>query len=286
MRKVMHVLVIPVAIFTMFFPGCNTADNSPTVKRENAELIKEVEALKAEIHRLKNEPEILFSTAYDEKANNQYDSALEILQRLQQKYPDFQPDKVSSALKEFAQAKVEYEKKQAEEKRIQEQERLKQNALAQATAQLTKSRDEMEEVDWYHSRLSPKTNNSKNIQAYIGKKQDAVWLRFKMTYNASDWLFVQSVSFKVDGEDFELKYSFLDDWERDNSYGGIWEWKDVMVDKYIWNLITTISKSKKAMMRYKGPQYYSDRGISLEEKVALIEVISGYEAMGGKPPQR
>ena len=62
MRKVMHVLVIPVAIFTMFFPGCNTADNSPTVKRENAELIKEVEALKAEIHRLKNEPEILFST--------------------------------------------------------------------------------------------------------------------------------------------------------------------------------------------------------------------------------
>jgi flagellar biosynthesis GTPase FlhF len=181
------------------------------------------------------------------------------------------------------------EQKETLEKERQRIAREREKAIEESTRNLVKSRDEMEEIDWYEDQSTHEkiyTPRSKHIYAYIGKKNDKVWLRFKMVYAAEEWLFVKSVSFKVDGENFKLTYGFLDDWERNNSSYSIWEWKDVLVDENIWNLINKIAKSEKAMMRYEGQQYYSDRDISTTEKVALRNILSAYQSMGGKPPTK
>jgi cell division protein FtsB len=250
-------------------------------------LTEEGKTLKAEIDRLKNEPQILFSKANDEKKANKHDSALAILKDIQQRYPDFQPDKVSAAIEDFTLAKANFLKEQEEKKRIQELDnervaREREKAIEETMNNLVNKRDEMEDIDWYHDK-SPLVG-PRYIDAYIGKKNGNVWLRFKMVFVGDDWLFVKSVLFKVDGEDFKLTYGFFDDWERDNNSSCTREWKDVLVDKYIWNLINKIAKSEKTMMRYEGQQKRFDRDISTTEKLVLKNIILGYEAMGGKPP--
>jgi hypothetical protein len=275
---------------------------------ENAELKKELTELQAKVHELKNEPEVLYSRAIELKNSNRFQEGIVTLQELKEKYPDYQPDGVSASIalfvqaeKQFKEAEAERTRLVAEKKEIQrlEQERLSlekkreaeqkeresQRAIAAATQNLTKSTDEMREIDWLNDKSTPETNNTRNVHAYIGKKGDHVWLRFKMTYNADDWLFVESVAFKVDGEDFSLNYGLFDDWDRDNAGGGIWEWKDVNMDRRTWDLIRKIADSSKTMMRYDGRQYYSDREVTSQEKQALKNIILAYEAMGGEPPK-
>jgi hypothetical protein len=267
--------------------------NEGIVER-NVQLTKEVQTLRAEIDRLKNEPQILFSKAHDEKKENKYDSALTILKELQHKYPDFQPDRVSATIADFTLIKDKFQKEQEEKKRIQESEkervvREREKALGTAMGNLVKSRDEMKGVDWYYDKTNLEYEKDawpKYICAYIGKKNDQVWLRFKMFYGSVDWLFVKSALFKVDGENFEFTYNLFNDWERDNDGSNIKEWKDVVVDNYIWNFINKIAKSEKAMMRYEGQHKVWDRPITTEEKVALRNILLAYQAMGGKPPTK
>ncbi len=307
MKRPMCILIVLVSTLTASIVGCDSpkakevlalrlqsdelSKEVSTLKKERAELSENIQVLKAEIDVLKNEPHNLFARAYDEKNEGRYDSAVELLRTLRQQFPAFQPDEVASALEEYAQAKVEYERKQAEIERKREEEtrareaaKSKEQKVAEATRLLRKSRDEMNEIDWYNSMRSPQTDNTKNVRAYLGRRRDAMWLRFRMTYTATDWLFVQSVQFKVDGEDFRLDYGPFDDWNRDNSSGSVWEWKDVQVDDRIWRLIDKISRSRETRMRYEGHQYHSDREVSYEEKQALLEVISAYKSMGGEPP--
>jgi predicted nuclease with TOPRIM domain len=276
----------------------NLSKEISDLKKENSDLNNKVQTLEKEIDILKNEPQNLFASAYDEKNKNRYDSALKILQSLRQQYPDFQPDKVISTLNEYTKAKAEYDKKQAEVKRIQDEEKRIQDAkiskeqkIAQATKSLNKTTDKMESIDWYdYFNLNGEEEIFQDtkglIKAYIGVWNDKILFRFKMKYFGRDWLFIRSVLFKVDDETFELTYDFLDDWERNNSSGYVWEWKDVLVNQYIWKLINKIANSNKATMRFRGTQYNRDRDISYKEKAALKEIIRAYEAMGGKPPEK
>jgi|GEM_PF-7015099 len=252
-------------------------------------LTEEGNTLKAEIDRLKNEPQILFLKANEDKKANKHDSALAILKNIRQRYPDFQPDKVSAAIEDFTLAKANFLKEQEEKKRIQELDneriaREREKAIEETMKNLVKSRDEMKEIDFYNDKSFDDTRHGRDyINAYIAKKDYSVWLRFKM-YHAGDLLLIKSVLFKVDGEDFKLPYDLFDDWKRDTNGSIYWEWKDVLVDKYIWNLINKIAKSEKTMMRYEGQQYHFDRDVSPVEKEALKNILLTYQAMGGKPP--
>ena len=162
--------------------------------------------------------------------------------------------------------------------------REKEDAWTKLMQRLRMSRDEIEGIDWYHYLRTPMTGEEKNIHAYIGKKNDLVWLRFRMVYRGSDWLFVESVAFKVDEETYELHYGQFDDWNRDHGGGIVWEWKDILVNSEIWTLINKIANSQRTVMRYRGNQYYSDRVVDEAEKFALKTVLSAYETMGGTQP--
>ncbi|MGD0077022.1 MAG: hypothetical protein ABSB91_00185 [Sedimentisphaerales bacterium] len=183
----------------------------------------------------------------------------------------------------------EQRKEQEENKRVQELDkervaRERGKVIREANKNLVKTRDEMEEVDFYHAQSLDDIRHGRDyIEAYIAKKDYSVWLCFKM-YHAGDLLLIKSVLFKVDGEDFKLTYGFFDDWKRDTNGHIYWEWKDVLVDKYIWNLINKIAKSEKTMMRYEGQQYHFDRDVSPIEKEALKNILLAYRAKGGEPP--
>lgn len=183
--------------------------------------------------------------------------------------------------------------KQAEIARIAQQseaiakaQKDKERKIKESTASLVISKDEVESISWYTHKNSPKSDASKALFIYFGRKNNNVSLRLKITFTADDWLFIKGYIFNIDGVNYPLPISFFRDRKSDNSGGKIWEWVDLSVDAQAYAVLTKIAESKRTILRYEGKQYYSDRDVSNSEKQAISEVLIAYHALGGLPPSR
>ena len=69
-------------------------------------------------------------------------------------------------------------------------------------AKMVKKVDKIDDVTWYRDKTSPTTNRRNNVNLYIGQKGATVFLRLKFQYASDDWLFIEGVKVKADGEKF------------------------------------------------------------------------------------
>lgn len=301
-------IVVIIPIFAIIIAICavglliNHSQEAETAQKNN-----EINALKAENQRLKNEPDYLFSQAIDLKNESKIKKSRAAFEELQEKHPTYKPHEVAGYLTQLEDKEREQKEAEAERKRVEAAEKEKkrlqeeqlaaqrqrqleqirkehQKAMEAATKNLVKNTDEVKDIEWFHDRSSPRVNDVNNIQAYIGRQHGNVWLRFRMSYTGANWLFVESVTFKVDGRTHTIAEKRHRRWEGDHARGKIWEWKDMQADYMTWDLIRQIANSKKTIMRYQGRQYKYDREITDTEKQALNNILLAYEAMGGKPP--
>jgi hypothetical protein len=97
-------------------------------------------------------------------------------------------------------------------------------------------------------------------------------LRLVVQYENDDWLFIQSAEVNVDGKN----YSISGDWERDND-SRIWEWIDEKLDDR--EMIESIIKSRSAIIRFDGDQYYDTRVISSTQKRSMQDVLLAYDGI-------
>jgi hypothetical protein len=142
-----------------------------------------------------------------------------------------------------------------------------------ALAKLSKRFDSFQDVTWYSSPSSPRYRNANGFYLYFGVSGTSkLPLRLVMQYYSSDWLFIESAKVNVDGSVYSLSAT---DWERDND-SNIWEWSDEVLDDRA--LIEQIIKSKSAVIRFEGSQYYDTRTISSSQKAALKQVLEAYDA--------
>jgi len=300
------IVIIPLFGIILLIGGIallNSQDN----QAEKANLEKKIASLQAENNRLKDEPEFLFSQAVDQKNQNKIKKSRVAFLELQEKYPKYKANEVTGYLAQLDDKERELNEAEAQRKRIEaaekekkrlEEERLAtkrkrildqvrkehQRAMDAATKNLVKNTDEVKDIEWFYDRSSPRVSDVNNIQAYIGRQHGNVWLRLRMSYTGPNWLFVESVTFKVDGRTHTIAEKRHRRWEGDHARGKIWEWKDTQADYMTWDLIRQIANSKKTIMRYQGRQYKYDREITAAEKQALNNILLAYEAMGGKPP--
>lgn len=143
---------------------------------------------------------------------------------------------------------------------------------------LRKKEDKVEGITWFQHPNAPKYLNSRStVYLYIGRKGKTgrPWLRMKVQYTSSDWLFVENVKAWHDG----VKEPFISGaFERDNNTT-IWEWVDVTPKDYQIEILRTLANSKESILRFEGNQYRRDVKLSAGDKVAIREVLKAYEIM-------
>lgn len=142
---------------------------------------------------------------------------------------------------------------------------------------LVKKVDKVENVTWYSHRNNPKYTNSRStVHVYIGEQKTGyTWLRMRIQYAASDWLFVKRVHVWYDG----TKVLFATGrFERDNN-STIWEWQDVSPDPLQIQVLKKISAAKEVILRFEGSQYHRDVKISNADKKAIRDVLTAFEVM-------
>jgi len=150
-----------------------------------------------------------------------------------------------------------------------------------AVAKLRRKEDKVEGVTFFQHPNQPKYLNSRSTAyLYIGRRgeQGRPWLRMKVQYTASDWLFVERVFAWHDGIKEELT---SDTFNRDNN-STIWEWVDVTPDPYQIEVLESLANAKEAVLRFEGMQYRKDVTLSAADKQALRDVLLAYRVMSGE----
>lgn len=150
-----------------------------------------------------------------------------------------------------------------------------QQARQAAVGKLRRTEDKIEGITFYRHPNAPKYVNSRStVYLYIGRngEEGRPWLRMKVQYAASDWLFVKNVYAWHDGikEDF-ISGSF----NRDNNTT-IWEWVDVVPTPRHLAILANLANAKESVLRFEGMQYRKDVTLSAGDKQALREIILAY----------
>jgi hypothetical protein len=119
------------------------------------------------------------------------------------------------------------------------------------------------------------------VLPYMGVQGKNVWLRLVCDYTADDWLFFEKITFAVDDQRFYRFYKYSDV-VRDNAYGDIWEYVDIVVEEAEIELLKAIANSERTIIRFEGDNYYDDVEIKDSDKKAITEVLLIYEYLKNK----
>lgn len=137
-----------------------------------------------------------------------------------------------------------------------------------------KDDDEFQEVSFYYDPTTVKYTNYNSIHCYISKAGADVNLRFRLQYNADDWLFIERVIFNIDGENFPYTPQKMD---RDNGDGAIWEWFDETVGEEELIILKKLSTAKSAKVKLIGSQYHDIKTITKSQKAAIKNILMLYK---------
>lgn len=259
------------------------------VKTENESLRSQVSSLEAKLDELENGAERLLAKAklfFDE---HDYDQFTSIYNKLIEKHPESKEVKTAKNYlskieaikkKEKAEALRKEKARKAEEARKKKAEEAR---LKKSLKSMKIRKDKVEGITWYtpyksltwHKYIKSYGGTEAPLSLYIGKRSTP-WLRMKLYYESSDWLFVKKAIAFVDGAKLDLTYETF---ERDNSGGDIWEWSDVSPTDWDLTVIERIINSKEAIIRFYGNQYYNDRVIKKRHKQALQEALDAFKLL-------
>jgi hypothetical protein len=268
-------------LFIISLSACSNSNQElERLKAENERLKTELAAKKLEIEDLKFGSEKLYAEAEKYFNEGNLQKSKDTLNLLFEKHPTSKEAeqgksllaKVEDALKKEQEAEELAEKKKAEEEK---------QRVANATKNMRKTYDEVTEITWYYDKTSPQYTNRNGFFLYIGQdKTNNCWLRLRIQYAGNDWVFIEKYIIKCDDLTFTIDTEY-GEVKRDNSGGMVWEWLDKSPSKSELDMINSIIKSKKTILRCEGDQYHHDREITEKEKQAFQNILDTYAALGG-----
>jgi hypothetical protein len=136
--------------------------------------------------------------------------------------------------------------------------------------------DEFKKVQFLHHKTTNKKSINTQIYLYLGRDGTLICPRLYVQYGADDWLFIKKFIFKADDQTKEV-FPEYSDIKSDYSGDQIWEWYDTLPGTDMLWFLGLMAKAEKAMIRFKGTQYYDDYTLSKKEQKALQEMLEAYE---------
>ena len=151
---------------------------------------------------------------------------------------------------------------------------------AAALTQMTFKDDAVVGNRFMTAKSSPQNANQDEFAIYLSGTQTSFGgIRFIARYAGNDWVFFDRIVVNVDGKVFNLDFDYFDV-NRDNGYGGVWEWVDIIPSSANVSMLKLIADSKSTIVRFQGDDYKNDRELTTKEKKAISDVftvLDGYE---------
>lgn len=132
---------------------------------------------------------------------------------------------------------------------------------------------------WVTPKGAPNYVNRNGVYCYFQEDSlSASNLRFRLQYNADEWLFIQKVIFLADGKAYEY---YPENYQNDVGNGDIVEWFDDSANTQSLSIMEAIANAKTAKMKLVGKQYHNIKVIPQTERLRIKRTLDYYRAKGG-----
>lgn len=270
--KILNYLFICISLI-MLILFLNSEVKREKVSEENENLKYYIEQLKKDLEKYENDPGKLLQEikdAFDEENNDKLENSWNNIIK-------FHPQSIErvEAEKIYKLNKQRIEERLSQEKQLKEKEEKERLA---SLNRLKKKFDDVSGVTWYQNPYFIHYNNINSTSIYIGKDDDSVWLRLKMSYEGDNWIFFEKAYLSYDGNTIDIPFNYYNDRKSENDGGSVWEWIDVSVDSATLSFLRKMVNSKSAKMRLSG-KYTETKTLTPKEINAIKDVISGYDIL-------
>ncbi len=152
--------------------------------------------------------------------------------------------------------------------------------------------DDFAEVSRYYARTIPGDsqywyyNERSFILPYIQENGNEYTLRVIANYYGDDWIFIDSVFLKIDGQFYNPYIDLIEpDFDREVDYGNVSEYETMeianlnnfaVLNNY-YEILKRIPDSQRAVVRFAGNGGTEDLEISSKDKQAIREVLEAWE---------
>jgi tetratricopeptide (TPR) repeat protein len=169
-----------------------------------------------------------------------------------------------------------------EEKKAEKKNKYSEKEIAEILGKMRVETDDIADSAKYEDKSSTVYRNVESFHLMVKKFKDAQkpYLYLKIQRSGEEYLGIQSYTIKTDDNKFEIKLGW-NDLVTDLAIGNVSESYTCPITGAYAEMIKSISKSKKTVVRYHGRQFYDDRTISAKELKAFNNMIKTFEALGG-----
>lgn len=269
MLLVKNFLFVILAIAVFMISGCS----DKKAEKENVVLHSKIDSLQNIVKQLQTElegykfsPEKLCADAEQLFKNNKESKLKDILEKLRQYHPEANEVKT-----------IEGYLKAIKDNRAKEEERIRAERM-KAVDILSKKYDDVNGITWYTSKVTNHKVWSNMASLYIGKENNHIWLRLKMSYYGDDWIFFDNAYLSYEGHTQSISFDRYRDKKTENSGGMVWEWLDVNVDSGLLYYLRKFVKGKNPKMRLSG-KYTETRNLSAKEIKSMEEILLAYDVL-------
>lgn len=148
---------------------------------------------------------------------------------------------------------------------------------AAALKQMTFKNDAVVGSRFMIPKSSPPYYSQDEFGIYLSGTQTSFGgIRFIARYAGNDWVFFEKIIVNVDGRQFNLDFDYSEV-DRDNGYGGVWEWVDIAASSENILMLELIAESKSTIVRFQGDTYKNDRELTAKEKKAISDVFTVHD---------
>lgn len=236
------------------------------LEKQNSQLLDSLKIVNEELNGYRYSPTKLCSNINALFEKDDLNTLRSIAQKLEKYHPE---SSELNKVKSLCQKIVDKKKRAIEEE---------QKKRMQAVNKLKKEFDDVSNTTWYYNPYFTHYNNRNLTSLYIGKRNDSVWLRLKMSYSGDNWIFFESAYLSYDGNTTEIAFNEYKDKKSDNSGGGVWEWIDVHVNSDLLSFLKQMANGKSLKMRLSG-KYTHTRNLSASEINAIKDALLAYEVL-------
>lgn len=241
-------------------------DENKALAAQNALLTDSLSVIKEELNGYRFSPAKLCANIQELFAKDDLEALKRIAEKLEKYHPESQE---VATVKNMCQKLIDNRQKKKEE---EERKRM------QAVNKLKKKFDDVSGITWYENSLFTHYNDINSTSIYIGKNETSIWLRTRMSYAGSDWIFFEKAYLSYDGNTQEIYFNKYKEKETDNSGGKVWEWIDVSVNTDLLSFLRKMIDGKSVKMRLSG-KYTKTKNLSAREIQALKDVLLAYDVL-------
>ena len=279
MKKNILITILVIACVVLCCLNVGILQEKTKLITKNTQLQELTDSIAKELFNYQMSPNKLKEKADIALDNEDEETIKEVIALLEKYHPESnQYTKVKNYLDTLFQRKEQ--RRIAEEKRKQ----AELNKKLMVVKRLKKEYDDVSNVTWYYNPYFTHFNNRFLTSIYIGKRNNYVWLRLKMSFCGETFLSINEAYLSYGGNTQRIYFDTYKDRKTDCdllSSNPWWEWFDVPVSEDLLEYLRGCANAKSVKMRFVGDKYTRTRTLSTNEMKALKDVLLAYDVLRG-----